>query len=203
MPVVIKASLLALSTGVVCLGTCAPVLVPLFTAVNNDSLKNRYSDFFYFLLGRLFAYLLCGTLAALTGHWLTDHFIKPFSGWLLIFMAVVLILFGLMNGFPHLSFSRFALRFWPGKQVPLLFGVLLGLNPCPPFLTGLADVMLNGHIFYGLAFFFTFFVVTSLFLIPFMLFGFFARFKEMRMIGQLSALLSGVIYFMMGIRLLS
>jgi sulfite exporter TauE/SafE len=199
MLVFAKAGLLGLSTGLMCMATCAPALIPILTGTESSIEKNKYQLFSNFLCGRLIAYLFVGISASLVGQILMPRFSTRLIGITFICLSIMLILFALVNGFPHLNFCKVIASRWPERQVPLFAGLLLGLNPCPPFIAGITDVMVNGHVVYGLLFFLTFFITTSLFLIPFVLFRFLARYGDIRKIGQLSALLSGMIYMVMGL----
>jgi sulfite exporter TauE/SafE len=199
MFVFLKAGLLGLSTGLVCMATCAPALIPVLIGEKSATTHNRYQAFVYFLSGRLIAYMLVGVLASLLGQTFLPRISGRLNGIIFICLGLLLVLFAVMNGFPHLSFCHLIASHWPGRHVPLITGLLLGLSPCPPFIAAITDVVLNGHVFYGVLFFLTFFVTTSLFLIPFAVFGLLSRYEEIVKIGQLSALISGIIYLMMGL----
>ena len=54
----------------------------------------------------------------------------------------------------------------------------------------------------GLAFFAVYFVVTSVYLVPMILVGHFARYEQIRWIAQLSSILAGGVFLWMGLTLL-
>ena len=60
---VIKAFLLGLSTGTLCLGYCSPVFIPLMLAEKREGFGRKLTPFIQFTLGRLIAYVSFGLLA--------------------------------------------------------------------------------------------------------------------------------------------
>ena len=75
----------------------------------------------------------------------------------------------------------------------------MGFNLCPPFLLAFTDVFVSGEIYYGLAFFLVFFLVTSLFLLPLIFLGYLSALPSLRQVAQLAALIISVIYLFLGL----
>jgi sulfite exporter TauE/SafE len=209
--------LLGLSNGATCLATCAVVLVPLFLgegrrAAENGSLLAR------FLAGRLAGYLLFGLLAW-AANWLILRDSSLRSG---IFGAAYVLLAGLMLAYglgrlnliscavtPRELRARFGRFAWLRPWLPALFGLLTGLNLCPPFLAAFTNAALNGTLLGSLLFFLAFFAGTSFFLLPIPLVGLFRQPKmdgiamnsAMQTVGRLAAILMSVFYIVSGVLL--
>ncbi len=207
---------LGLANGATCLATCAAVLVPLFLGEGrrvgeNGGLLAR------FLAGRLAGYLLFGLLAW-AANWLL---LRDPGSRAVIFSAVTIILAGLMLAYglgklslnacvispPQLRarFGRFA---WLRPWLPALFGLLTGLNLCPPFLLAFTNAALNGTLAGSLLFFLAFFLGTSLYLLPLPLVGLFRNAAAvangtaaLRSVGRMAALLMSLYYVVSAILL--
>jgi sulfite exporter TauE/SafE len=196
---VVKALFLGLSTGLSCLGTCMPVLAPLMAGEERRSWHGKLLPFLMFTFGRLAAYLVVGLAAGWAGGTLEGHLPRGIAGASFLGLGALLIVFGLKGGFPNLGLCRkFGSRI-DGAQTPFFFGLLMGLNLCPPFLAAFGDVFVSGRVLYGLVFFLVFFVVTTLFLLPTLLFGCLGSVPAARTIAQFAALIVGGLYVVQGL----
>ncbi|MGA3175342.1 MAG: sulfite exporter TauE/SafE family protein [Syntrophorhabdales bacterium] len=202
-----EAFLLGLSSGVVCLAYCAPVLVPCLMA-GSGSTARTVGVVLRFLAGRLLGYLLFGLAAwGISESLLRSGYRESIIGLAYMVLAVALVLYGFLKerrpctgscaevfGAPTIS-DRPRLSF----LVPALAGLATGLNLCPPFLLAMAAAAQKGSLPYSLLFFFLFFLGTSLFLVPAPLFGLLKPFPAIRTVGRLAAGLMGVYYFISGL----
>ena len=200
--------ILGLSTGVVCLAYCGPVLIPYLMGEGKTVYKN-IGSVSLFLLGRLAAYLVVGILAGIIG----STFLQPsavttvFLGILYILLSLLMIVYGFHRfreiclGRSQLTFQKNHARRWP-FLLPLTGGFATGLNLCPPFLLAIAGAMESGKIAGSFFFFFLFFLGTSLYFIPLPFIGFFHKQKVLRIIGKFAAILAGIIYLYKGIIML-
>jgi sulfite exporter TauE/SafE len=198
-----KAFLLALATGLFCLGTCAPVLAPLMLGEERRGLWPKLLPFLQFSLGRLLAYAGIGALAGWAGGEVSSVLTPRRIGVSFMALALLMILYGLKGGFPQWRLCRAAAPVLARIRAPFWFGLLLGFNICPPFLAAMADVFLHGRAAYGLAFFLIFFLVTTLILLPLVLLGWLSSFLSLRAVGQWAAVIVGLFYFLAGLKLLS
>jgi len=191
--------MLGLSTGAVCLGFCAPILAPLMMAEQRLSARERAKPLLLFLLGRLIAYLLCGALAG----WLGGRFLGLFNptviGILYLLAALLLLSYAMRIGLPEWNLCRWLTNSLPTRRTSFGLGFLLGLNLCPPFAAALTDVFVEGRVFYGLLFFFTLYLTTSLFLIPLFFLGRFSLHEPVRLIGRMAMLISAMLYLILGL----
>ena len=196
---VIKAFLLGLSTGALCLGYCSPVFVPLMIAEQREGFYGKLTPFLQFTLGRLIAYLTFGLMVGWAGSLVVEKVPSIFIGLSFIGLAIVMFLYGLKGGFPNLQLCRIISPLLRRIKIPFVFGLFMGFNLCPPFLLAFTDVFVSGEIYYGLAFFLVFFLVTSVFLFPLIFLGYLSALPSLRQVAQLAAIIISVIYLFLGL----
>ncbi|MEW6041204.1 MAG: sulfite exporter TauE/SafE family protein [Elusimicrobiota bacterium] len=90
-------------------------------------------------------------------------------------------------------------RFFPTNKFPILMGIFTGFNICPPLLLAVTYVFNMRDISKGFVFFFVFFIFSSSYLVPFLFIGYFSRFEKIRWVAQMSAILAGGLFFLIGI----
>jgi sulfite exporter TauE/SafE len=208
--------LLGLANGATCLATCAAVLVPLFLSEGRRVGENGWL-LARFLIGRVAGYLLFGLLAW-AANWL---FLRDSGARSVIFAVVYFILAGLMLAYgmgklklsacaitPRALRARFGRFVWLRPMLPALFGLLTGMNLCPPFLLAFANAALNGTLLGSLLFFLAFFLGTSLYLLPLPLLGLFRSSSlaqngpaALQSVGRLAAVLMSFYYVFSGMML--
>jgi len=197
--------LLGLSTGATCLAYCSPVLVP-YLLGEGKSIHQTTLTLSQFMLGRLFGYLLFAVFAWLSGRYLTTLTDQSelFLGIIYILLAAILLWYALTTPSApcalrslHARINRLTLRH--SKLLPLLMGLLTGLNLCPPFLLAFAAATETPTLEYSLLFFLTFFLGTSLYFLPLPFLGTFKRYPQLKNIGKLAAALMSVFYVYTGI----
>jgi sulfite exporter TauE/SafE len=146
--------ILGLSTGIVCLAYCGPVLIPYLMGEGKGIYKN-IGSVFLFLLGRLAAYLLVGTLAGMIGNViLQPSAVKTvFIGVLYVILSLLMIVYG-FHRFREICLGRSqrmakknSTRRWP-FLLPMTGGFATGLNLCPPFLLAITGAMETGNKWY-------------------------------------------------------
>jgi sulfite exporter TauE/SafE len=198
---------LGLSTGMVCLAYCGPLLMPYLMGEGNGIGKNvvRVS---LFLGGRLLAYLTVGLLAGIAGKTVVepsairDHFIALTY----MLLSALLIAYGLHRfgevclGTKRSTLMKHTRMHWPAL-VPFTGGILSGFNICPPFLLAISRALDSGRIASGIGLFFMFFLGTTVYFLPMPLIGLFRRQQVLRIIGKFAAILAGMFYFYTGVKL--
>ncbi len=207
--------LLGLANGATCLATCAAVLVPLFLGEGRRVSENS-GLLARFLAGRLAGYLLFGLLA-----WAANGLIlRNAGGRSVIFSAVTILLAGMLLAYglgklnlsacvisPRTLRARFGRLAWLRPWLPVLFGLLTGLNLCPPFLMAFTNAALNGTLAGSLLFFLAFFLGTTLYLLPLPLVGLFqgssvtSGVTALRSVGRMAAVLMSLYYVVSAILL--
>lgn len=194
MTLIIKALLLGLSTGIFCLSYCLPVIVPLILAQERQA-RQTWWLVGKFAAGRLFGYLLFGALVGYLGLKIQSPLIHYLVWWAVIILAVILIFYAL----GLLKPKSFFCQYFRKTGNPWLLGFLVGLNICPPFLVALTYGFNLANIWQGIILFSSFFVGTTIFLLPVGFLGELSRRDFLRRVGQVAALLSGVVYFGYGV----
>jgi len=200
--------LLGLSTGVVCLAYCGPVLIP-FLMGEGSTINRNLGSVALFLAGRLLAYMLIGILAGIIGSTLLQPSIikNVFMGMVYIILSVLLILYG-FHRFREVCLGRSRPQFKKSKGrrwnffIPMSGGFATGLNLCPPFLLAITGAADTGKIAGSILFFIMFFIGTAVYFLPLPFIGFFRRQQVLRIIGKFAAIFAGIIYLYKGIILL-
>ena len=199
MDIILKSAALGLSTGIFCFGYCLPALFPLYFGEDSGPLKSRVLMFSKFSAGRLAAYILFGGLIGSLGQNINAVISQQIAAVSIIVLSILLLFYGISKTFGGQSFCAAGTNLLRDKSSPFIFGFFSGLNICPPFLIAVSYVFNLGRVLDGMWFFFIFFCATSIYLVPFIFLGRFSKQKEIRRIAQLSALLSGFIFFWSGI----
>jgi hypothetical protein len=196
MAQVIQGFLLGLANGGTCLSACAPVFLP-YLVGEGSSIRRNIPPVLYFLCGRLAGYLGFAVFAWEAGRWIRS---SPRGG--LVFgaiyagLACLLVLYGFSpqsnacaaKGIPD-RFLSFA-RPWP-VILPALMGLLTGLSLCPPFITALAGATSQNSLASSMLFFASFFIATSLYLVPLPFAGLLGRSAAIRTASRMAAGLMG------------
>jgi sulfite exporter TauE/SafE len=204
----VQAFLLGLSNGAVCIAYCAPVLVP-YLCGEGAAVRRNYSLVALFLSGRLVGYLLFAIVA-----WAAGRVLLPVSPWrdILIgsadaILALLLVLYGFFRvgascaaDRAQKALPRIVTR-WPAA-LPAAIGLFTGLNLCPPFLLAFSQAAAEADLLKTIAFFFLFFLGTSLFFIPIPFVGLLRRVGALAVVGKLAAGIMGVYYFYAGLMLI-
>lgn len=187
--------LLGLSLGVTCLGTCLPVLLP-YLFVEKRKFHKNITGVLWFLAGRLIGYISFGVIAGALGGRVPESYREPITGSAYIVLAILMI---------FTAFRRRNLEpNCPAKKHqrllthPLIFGLILGFNPCPAFLIAAGRAFESGGALSGAIFFTGFFGGTSVFFLPFSIFGELARMKFFRIVAKILAVAVAVWFIWIG-----
>jgi len=127
-----------------CLLICTPVMVAYAAAGHRDWFQTL-SHIFVFLTGRLFAYMVLGYLAGLSGTVLrhfTDSnlaiFFKPLGGAVSIAFGIMLLTYKEHADCPHAKFNKSIY----GITSLFLLGFSIGVVPCAPLVAVLFNIVL-------------------------------------------------------------
>lgn len=177
--------LLGLATGTTCLATCGPVYAPYLMQYERDLWKSLLA-LLEISFGRFITYAIVGLLAGVLGAGLAGLNRELFTASAYILFSIFLLVTTFRTGKKEKccqtgKWSSFVDR-------PVILGILTGINFCPSFLLAITKAVdLSGPLA-GLALFSSFFVGTSLFLIPLSFFGLFGFKRQFRIIARISAL---------------
>jgi sulfite exporter TauE/SafE len=189
---------LGLSTGLYCLGACAPLLVPFVLIESKSIWRSNLWLVGQFLLGRLVAYLLFAVIASLAGYF-TDAFLPS---WLIpaafFLSGCIMLLYALGKQSPSPRLCAVASKYFPAARFPLVLGFLVGINICPPFVAGMTRVFSLNNVALSVLYFAAFFVGTSLYILPMVLVTTVAQQERLKSIGWLSCVLAGIWFCVSG-----
>ncbi len=197
-----RALVLGLSTGLFCVGFCVPLLGPAMLSRDKGGLRESAASVGLFLAGRLAAYLLFGLVFGALGGVLSRVWqVKAvFVPVLYALLGVLMILYGIIQSFPHVGFCRVLNPRVQSRWYLLVIGFLAGINICPPFLLAVTAAMDLGGAPQGMLFFFVFFIATSVYLLPLLFTGLVSRFKEVRVAARIAAIVAGLYFIWLAAR---
>jgi len=193
---ILQGLILGLSTGPLCLAYCGPVFVPFIMA--EERRAGRIARVIGELaLGRLLAYLAFGVTVGYLGMWLEGPVLQRAVGVALIALSLLMVLYVVLRGWPHLRLChRVNERY---LRFPFLFGLLTGINICPPFLLAISSALGLGDVLRGVLLFGAFFLGTSAYLVLLFPLGYLGRWPSIRIVSWMTALLSSLFFFVMGL----
>ena len=194
--VILEPLLAGLSMGLFCCVSCYPFLAPVFAA-EDRSARATLRVWLQFILGRLAGYALFGAAVGGLGERLDATWLAPISTIGMMIMALLLIFYAIGFRRPTWSFCAAGTR--RGKATPALFGLLMGINACPPFLISAAYVLTLHSMLKGIAYFLVFFCATTVYLIPLFFVGILGRMREFRLAARASALAVGIQFLVYGL----
>jgi sulfite exporter TauE/SafE len=200
--VILRALMLGLSSGLSCLGHCFPVLAPLLLSQKQSSRGWSARLLLLFLLGRLTAYCLFGLLTGLLGRQIgTLPIIRSYVlPSLMLLLGLLMVLYGITQGFPRLKWCRVPSRYIQGPWLLLIVGFLTGIDLCPPFLLSLSYALTLGEVSQALIFYLFFFLATSLYVLPFLLSPLLSRFTDLRTAARGAAVIAGLWFAYLAVR---
>lgn len=209
--IITQGLLLGLASGVTCLASCAPVLLPVL-AGTPGTVRKQSVLLAEYLAGRLGGYVLFGLLAwcgvrSLPGVGLENPALRG---------ALDLVLAALMLWYTYAQFraeasgpngktaagghsaclvSPWRLRTWLHSRprlIPVALGLVSGLSLCPPFVVALAKAGRSEGPGGAVLFFLAFFCATSVFFMPFPVLGSFLRSLFSVHVARISGALVGL-----------
>ena len=193
----IEGSLLGLATGTACLATCGPVY---FSYLLSEERSGRESVLVILLLsaGRFVSYALFGALVGLLGGYISRSFrlLLASSGYLLFSLFLVFSVVRVRRACAGCSTSKL-LRM---TRSPLLLGILTGFSICPAFLIALTRAFDKGGSLVGSLLFVGFFVGTTVYMVPFALFGILTTKRWVTTAARVLSVIVAVFFMASGIR---
>lgn len=195
--VIIAPLLAGLSVGVYCFTYCIPFIAP-YLVSDTRTTRENVAVFARFIIGRLVGYIAFGALVGFLGEKINNDAINVF----LIISLMLLSVLMLLHSLGLLSSERFGLCAKIKKidpKFPLIMGLLMGINICPPFLMSLAYVFTLHSVAKGILYFLMFFIGTSVYLLPVFFLAFLGKIKEFQLVGRISAFVVGIIFLVYSI----
>lgn len=186
--------LLGFSVGIYCFSYCIPFAAPLMISEQRQSKENIFLVF-QFLFGRFLGYLLFGAFFGYLGQKINVLEVNIIINMGLIFLSLLLIVHAL--GLINWKYSSFCSKH--KKRIPLFMGFLMGINVCPPFLMSVGYVFTLHNWAWGVIYFLMFFLATSIYFIPLFFLGYLNKLKTFQLVGKVSSLIIGLLFFSYGI----
>ena len=180
----IEGLLLGLATGPICLATCGPVYAPYLMQKSHTTLRSIVT-LLQISAGRFLTYLIIGLsagalgtqIASLPKVWLTAVAYVLFS----VVLTTSAIRTGKCDvGCRPAGWTKFA-------EVPFVLGMATGFSFCPSFLLAVTKAVDHGGLFAGAFLFMAFFIGTTVYFIPIVLFGIIGKTYRLRMIGRIAS----------------
>lgn len=190
-----RGMLLGLSTGVFCLVTCAPVYVP-FVLSEDRKLRRNILSIGQIAIGRLIAYLFFGLILGILGKQIDGPWLNKAIGTAMILLSVLMLAFVAVKKWPHFGWCKLSKKY---VNYPAFFGLLTGINVCPPFLLAMSAALSYTSITGSILLFGGFFVGTSFYLILLVPLGLAAKVESIRQIGLITTVMSGVMFLALGL----
>ncbi len=185
---------LGISSGATCVGSCAPFLLPYVLAEGESKYSKSVLLLARFLLGRFLAYLLFGMAAGWLGGQIKPHLSQAVQNGTLAVASLFMIAFAFSRTSGGGKICAWLAGAESKRRMPFVFGFLLGLNLCPPFLVGVARLAEIGSVWGGAIFFSAFFLATTIYIVPFFIAGPFFATERLRRVGIIASFLVGIWY---------
>ena len=192
--------MLGLSTGPACFSACVPMLLSVsLSEGRSGSAGSNWRFLGKFIGGRFLAYLVFGLIMGVIGDRLGAFGVRVGS-WATILVSLILISYGLGVRLPHWGLCRMAAGAHDYGRLPFVLGVLTGLNVCPPFLLAISYTLQRSiSPVLGMIFFLSFFVATTLYVLPVGFVGYLPRRELLVRIGKTSAVAVGCYFCYQGV----
>ncbi len=197
LQILIEGFILGLSTGTICLMTCAPIYLP-YLISEDRKLSKGILTIMEISVGRFFSYLAFGAVAGYTGAQISSIDRELFTSIAYILLSAYLILSAVRTRkkdkkcyIPKLS--RFT-------KNAFILGILTGFSFCPPFLIALSKAVNLGGAFSGMMLFLGFFFGTSVFLMPLAFIGQLSKINKMKLIAQFASIFIAVWFTFSGVK---
>ncbi len=191
--------MLGLSSGIYCVGSCLVFFMPYLLVEGKQKVFENLGKILSFMTGRLIAYIAFALITGFIGSSYQSLFTNRFSNICLIAAASLMLIYSLSHSFRGSGFCAPFIRRFSLMRIPFFLGLFTGLNPCPPFLVGVARLLTLNNILGGVVLFIAFFLGTSAYMIPLVFVSYLNKNERIKQIGIMVALLSSIWFLFVGI----
>lgn len=184
--------LAGLSSGIYCIIYCLPFVAPVMVFENRERREGIWI-IARFILGRFVGYLLFGAVVGYLGERFSGLHLNKVVMAAMALLSLILILhaFGLWQA--GRSGLCAAIKKYDPK-IPLLMGLLMGVNVCPPFLLSITYVFTLHSALEGVIYFLMFFIGTTVYFIPALFLSYLGKIREFQIVGRISAIIVGILF---------
>ena len=188
---------LGLATGTACLASCGPVYASFLMSEERRGWQSL-RVVLMLNLGRFVAYAAFGAVVGLLGGYIPVAVRAPlaYSGYLLFSVYLVVSVVRIHKACSGCGVSRF-MRL---TRSPLLLGVLTGFSICPAFLIAMTGAFESSGALAGALLFTGFFAGTTVYMLPFALFGLLTRVRWITAAARFLAVAVAVYFGVVGVR---
>ncbi len=197
--IIFEGLILGLSSGVYCLGTCFVFFMPYLLGEAKHKVFENLKKILSYMVGRLIAYITFALIMGFVGTTYPNIFTVKFSHFSLIAASLLMLIYALTHNFADSRFCNSFLQRFRLTRIPFFLGLFSGLNPCLPFLIGLARLWTLNSMLRGVVLFLAFFLGTSVYMIPLVFVSYLNRIERVKQIGLMVALLSSLWFLFVGI----
>ncbi len=188
---------LGLATGISCLASCGPIYL---TYLLSEQRSNRQSLVTVLMLnlGRFVSYAAFGAIMGLLGGSIPSSIRIPlaFSGYLLFSIYLITSVVRVNKTCGGCDIPRWMKL----TKSPMLLGILTGFSVCPAFLIALTSAFDSNGALEGAMLFTGFFIGTTVYMLPFAVFGLFSKKKWLNAVAKYAAIFVAVYFGITGIR---
>ncbi len=197
--IILEGLMLGLSSGIYCVGSCLVFFMPYLLVEGKQKVFENLGKILSFMTGRLIAYIAFALITGFIGSSYQSLFTNRFSNICLIAAASLMLIYSLSHSFRGSGFCAPFIRRFSLMRIPFFLGLFTGLNPCPPFLVGVARLLTLNNILGGVVLFIAFFLGTSAYMIPLVFVSYLNKNERIKQIGIMVALLSSIWFLFVGI----
>lgn len=188
---------LGLATGTACLASCGPV----YAAYLMSEERRGWQPLRVILLlnlGRFVAYVAFGAAMGLLGGYIPVSVRMPlaYAGYLLFSVYLIVSVARIQRACSGCGVSRF-MRI---TRSPLLLGILTGFSLCPAFLIAITGAFETSGALAGALLFTGFFAGTTVYMLPFALFGLLTKVRWITTAARFLAVAVAVYFGVVGVR---
>jgi sulfite exporter TauE/SafE len=181
--------LLGITTGTTCLATCGPIYAPYLMQYERNWWRAMLA-LMEISAGRFITYAGVGIIAGLLGSTIAEVNRDLFTAIAYILFSVFLLVTTFRTNKKDKccttgKWSSFVDR-------PVILGILTGINFCPSFLLAATSAIDSSGPMGGFYLFASFFVGTTIFLLPVSFFGMFGIKRQLRLIARIAAVVISV-----------
>jgi len=188
---------LGLATGISCLASCGPVYLSYLLSEQRSG-RQSFATIILLNLGRFLAYAGFGAIMGLVGGYIPSSVRIPlaYAGYILFSVYLVVSVVRVNKSCGGCAIPRW-MKF---TKSPILLGVLTGFSLCPAFLIAMTSAFSSSGALNGAMLFTGFFLGTTVYMLPFAIFGLFSKKKWLNSVARYAAIFVAVYFGILGIR---
>ncbi|PIE53490.1 hypothetical protein CSA37_01100 [Candidatus Fermentibacteria bacterium] len=188
---------LGLATGISCLASCGPIYLSYLLSEQRSGKQSVYV-ILLLNLGRFISYAGFGAIMGIVGGYVPSSLRIPlaFGGYLLFSVYLVISVVRINKTCKGCNIPKW-MQF---TKSPILLGILTGFSVCPAFLIAMTSAFESSGAFSGALLFSGFFIGTSIYMIPFAVFGLFSNKQWLNSVARYAAIFVAVYFTIIGVR---